>query len=141
MRTVVADTFALLTYWTAANALNEWLVAGMDGAEIARARAYGVPVLLVCGRPYGLWRDWVLARGRSLAGRPLIWDTVALLSFWVPIYTATLWASGAREGELWRGALGAAAIMVLSGRPYGLWLDWVRRRLGPRSGAPGAEAP
>ena len=60
----------------------------------------------------------------------LIWDTAALLSFQVPIYVTIIAAGGARGAELALGALGAALIMLMLGRPYGLWLGAVRTWFG-----------
>lgn len=109
----------------------------MDWGEVAAARSVGAPLMVLTARPYGLWRDWLLGRfaGAGRLGR-LAWDTAALMSFQVPLYAAILWAGGAEGAEIAQGVLGAAAIMLVAGRPYGLWLDWVRARLGlPPGGA------
>jgi hypothetical protein len=57
----------------------------MTVAEVARARALGIPLMLVGGRPYGLWRDWVLRSGRRrFEGPPLAWEPLAMLVVWLP---------------------------------------------------------
>ena len=39
-----------------------------------------------------------------------------------------------RGDELLRGTAGAALLMLVLGRPYGVWLDWVRARFGLEPG-------
>lgn len=55
---------------------------------------------------------------------------MALMSFQVPIYAAIIAISGASGRGLWMGILGAACIMLVSGRPYGAFLNWIRRLFG-----------
>ena len=131
MRAFAADTLALVTFFTATGIVNERFVAGMEWPEVAAARLIGAPLMVLTARPYGVWRDAVIARfATGTSGSLALWDTVALLLFQVPIYVAIIAAGGARGDELLRGALGAAAIMLLLGRPYGAWLDLVRSWFG-----------
>lgn len=62
MRAFLADTLALVVFFTATGVLNERLVVGMDWGEVAAARAVGAPLMAATARPYGLWRDWLLRR-------------------------------------------------------------------------------
>ena len=64
----------------------------------------------------------------------MLWDSVALLSFQVPLYAAIIASSGASAGGLVRGTLGAAVMMLLLGRPYGVFLNWIRRLFGLPAG-------
>ncbi|WP_224814130.1 L-alanine exporter AlaE [Hasllibacter sp. MH4015] len=132
----MADTVALVSFFTVTGILNERFIVGMDWGEVATSRLIGAPLMVLTARPYGVWRDLVL--GRFSNGTPLsdtIWDTLALLSFQVPIYVAIIFAGGAWGAELLAGAAGAAVIMLVLGRPYGLWLGQVRVWFGlPRSG-------
>ena len=137
MLSFLADTLALLVFFTITGVLNERFVAGMDWGEVARARGIGAPLMVLTARPYGLWRDWVLRRfaGEGRGSR-LLWDTAALVGFQVPIYAAILVASGAEGVEVLQGYLGATAILLAAGWPYGLWLDLVRFWFGlPPGGA------
>lgn len=135
---LVADTLAMLSFFTIAGALNERLVAGMAWDEVARSRLIGAAAMLATARPYGIWRDAALRRlAPPEAGRLrlALADTAALLAFQVPVYALIIWLGGAEAGEVLRGSAGAAVVMLASGRPYGLWLDAVRRWVGARSGA------
>ena len=60
----------------------------------------------------------------------LLWDCLALVSFQVPIYVAIIAVSGATGRSLLLGTLGATAIMLACGRPYGLFLTWIRTLFG-----------
>ncbi|WP_373353007.1 L-alanine exporter AlaE [Pseudoroseicyclus sp. CXY001] len=130
MRDFIADTLALVLFFTLTGALNERFIVGMSWEEVALARAIGAPLMVATARPYGLWRGLVMGRAGTGTASRLFWDTLALLSFQVPIYVGIIWAGGAEGAELWRGALGAAVMMLALGRPYGLWLDLVRGWFG-----------
>ena len=130
-RAFLADTFALVTFFTATGALSERFVVGMSWGEAALSRAIGAPLMVLTARPYGVWRDWVLGRfasARSLSR--LLWDSLALLLFQVPIYVAIIAVGGACGSALLAGAAGTALIMMACGRPFGLWLETVRSWMG-----------
>ena len=129
-RDFMADTTAPVLFFMATGILNERLVAGMSWHEVATARLIGAPLVVLTARPYGIWRGWLLDRAVAVGPAAIAWDAVALMIFQVPIYVAIIWAGGATGDELWRGAVGAAAIMLCLGRPYGLFLDWVRGLVG-----------
>lgn len=129
MRAFVADTLALVLFFTLLGALNEHYVAGMAWEEVARSRTIGAPLMVLTARPYGLWRDWLMARLAPPLPR-LAADAVALLAFQVPIYAVIIWLGGASALGILKGAAGFAGLMLVVGRPYGVWLDFVRARFG-----------
>lgn len=58
------------------------------------------------------------------------------MTFQVPIYAAIIAISGAEGGGLLSGILGAAVMMLVLGRPYGAFLNTVRRLFGlPKGGS------
>ncbi|MDH2328132.1 L-alanine exporter AlaE [Cereibacter sp. SYSU M97828] len=126
----VADTLALLVFFTATGIVNERFIVGMTWEEVLRARLIGGVLMIPVGRPYGLWRDWVMRHAGKSRLSQLLWDSLALVSFQVPIYGAIIFASGASGGGLLRGMIGAAAMMLVLGRPYGAFLNAVRRMFG-----------
>lgn len=129
----LADNLALLSFFTFTGVLNERFIAGMEWDEVATARLIGAPLMILTARPYGVWRDWVMLKSNAAESgqtRAFLFDTIALLSFQVPIYSGIIWLGGASGTTLISGILGAAAIMLICGRPYGLWLDTVRRWMG-----------
>ena len=90
--------------------------------------------MIPVARPYGIWRDWLMKRASERLISRLLWDSIALVSFQVPIYAAIIAFSGASGGGLVRGTLGAALIMLFLGRPYGAFLNGVRKLFGLPAG-------
>lgn len=131
LRSFIADTLALIVFFTIASGMNERFIIGMSWDEVFVSRAIGAPLMVLTARPYGVWRDWFLKRtSPSSSWGHLIMDTLALLVFQVPIYVAIILAGGAQGWGVLKGAAGFAALMLVLGRPYGLWLDVVRGMFG-----------
>jgi hypothetical protein len=137
-RSFIADTLALIVFFTATGIVNERFVAGMSWEQVLHARLLGTALMIPVGRPYGVWRDGIMRRAGAGRFSQLLWDSLALVSFQVPIYAAIIWVSGASGHGLLRGVFGAAVIMLVLGRPYGAFLNWIRSLFGL---APGGERP
>lgn len=137
-RAFIADTTALILFFTTTGIINERFIAGMSWPEVAQARLLGAALMLPVARPYGIWRDWLMQRAGPGRLSRLFWDSLALVSFQVPIYAAIIWISGASGAGFWRGVLGAAVMMLALGRPYGAFLNWIRGLFGL---PPGGEKP
>jgi hypothetical protein len=129
-RSYIADTSALILFFTTTGVINERWIAGMTWEQVLHARLIGGALMIPVGRPYGMWRDWVMRHARQTRASRLLWDSLALMSFQVPIYAAIIAISGASGDGLVRGVLGAAVMMLVLGRPYGAFLNWVRYLLG-----------
>jgi hypothetical protein len=125
-----ADTTALILFFTTTGIINERFIAGMTWDQVLHARLLGTALMVPVARPYGLWRDWVMKRASQRRASRLLWDSLALVSFQVPIYAAIIAVSGASGGGLVRGTLGAALMMLALGRPYGAFLNGVRKVFG-----------
>ena len=134
----IADTTALILFFTTTGIVNERWIAGMTWDQVLHARLIGAVLMVPVARPYGLWRDWVMQRAGSSHVSKLMWDSVALVSFQVPVYAAIIAFSGASGSGLVYGTLGAALMMLLLGRPYGAFLNLFRRLFGL---PPGGERP
>ena len=131
LRSFIADTLALVSFFTVTSGLNERFVAGMEWSEVLSSRAIGAVLMVLTARPYGLWRNWLLGWiAPQTRWTELLADGFALLLFQVPIYLAIIAVAGAKGSALICGALGFAGLMLVLGRPYGLWLEWVRRQFG-----------
>lgn len=131
LRSFAADTMALIIFFTIVSGLNERFIAGMSWPEVATSRSIGAVLMVLTARPYGFWRDWFLNRTKPQSRMAnLAMDSIALLSFQVPIYVFIIFASGARGMGIVTGALGFAFLMLVLGRPYGLWLNFVRKGFG-----------
>jgi hypothetical protein len=133
MKRFLADTFALIVFSTVAGAFVEFLIAGLSASQVLQARLVAVPVILLTARPYGLYRDWLFRAFRARAGGPLraaLIDILAFVSFQVPVYALNLALAGATLGQIAASVASAVVILLISGRPYGLFLDWCRRLFG-----------
>ncbi|WP_331695751.1 L-alanine exporter AlaE [Pseudomonas sp. ZY71] len=126
----IADTTALILFFTTTGVINERFIAGMTWDQVLHARLLGAALMIPVARPYGIWRDWVMTRASEGRVSRLLWDSIALVSFQVPIYAAIIAFSGASGEGLLRGTLGAAVMMLVLGRPYGAFLNGVRRLFG-----------
>lgn len=126
----IADTAALILFFTTAGIINERVIAGMTWEQVLYARLLGAVLMVPVARPYGIWRDWLMRRAGPGRVSQLLWDSAALVSFQVPIYALIIAFSGASGSGLVRGTLGAALMMLCLGRPYGAFLNWVRRLFG-----------
>ncbi len=129
-RAFLADTTALILFFTCTGVINERLLAGMAWEQVLHARLLGAALMVPAGRPYGVWRDWVMQHAGSGRISHVLWDSFALVSFQVPIYAAIIAVSGASGRGLLLGILGATIIMLALGRPYGAFLGWVRHLFG-----------
>jgi L-alanine exporter len=97
-RAFIADTTALILFFTTTGVINERFIAGMSWDQVLHARMLGAVLMVPVGRPYGLWRDYVMRHAQSTNRlSQLLWDSVALVSFQVPIYAAIIAVSGANE--------------------------------------------
>lgn len=129
-RAFIADTTALIVFFTTTGIVNEHFIAGMSSNQVFHARSLGAVLMVPVGRPYGIWRDWVMRHARPGRMSQIAWDSLALVSFQVPIYAAIIWISGASGDGLWRGIIGATFLMLALGRPYGAFLGFVRVLFG-----------
>ena len=129
----IADTTALILFFTATGIINERFIAGMTWEQVLHARLLGAVLMVPVGRPYGLWRDWIMGYAAPTHRSRLLWDSLALVSFQGPIYALIIAVSGASGWGLVQGVLGGVAIMLALGRPYGAFLNWVRWVFGLQS--------
>jgi len=129
MRKLIADTLALLIFSTAAGMFVEILASGMSLASSLQARITAIPIILVTGRPYGVYRDWLMRVARVHSGsftRQTFTDILAFVTFQVPVYAAILLTAGATLQQIITACVSAVVILVISGRPYGLFLEFCR---------------
>ncbi|WP_262928007.1 L-alanine exporter AlaE [Rhizobium wenxiniae] len=126
----MADTLALLLFFTATGVINERMIAAMSWEQIFNARLLGAVLMIPVARPYGIWRDFLMRRASDKQLSRLFWNSSALITFQVPIYAAILALSGAQSASLLSGTLGATVMRLVLGPPYGAFLNWVRSCFG-----------
>ncbi|MEO1273858.1 MAG: L-alanine exporter AlaE [Pseudomonadota bacterium] len=134
MRLTVVDTLSTIVFFTGVAAFSEYVIAGMDPDEVLATRLIMIPLMILTGRPYGLWRDWVFRRAspRTGLGR-LVADAGAFVTFQLPIYVATLIVAGADIREILILVVVVVPQMLVLSRPFGMFLELMRRAAGVQS--------
>jgi hypothetical protein len=131
MRRTAVDTVSTILFFTTFAAATELFIAGMDLREVVTTRLIMVPLMVLTGRPYGLWRDWVFARTRPTVGwSRTVTDAGAFVFFQLPIYAATLIIAGADTTEILILLSAVLPQMLILSRPFGLFLEFMRRVTG-----------
>ena len=131
MKAFLVDTITSILFFSVIVTVVELLVVGLEPKQVLMTRLVMLPVIALSGRPYGLWRDWVFARLR-----PSRWltkafvDVGAFVSFQLPVYVAALAFAGATAAEILIASGTAILGMSILGHPFGLVLEFVRKRAG-----------
>jgi hypothetical protein len=120
----------MVVFSIAVGAFVELVITGLTVTQTIRIRAAAIPVSLLVGRPYGMYRDWILRRPGTWDRTPLqttLLDTFANLTFQVPLYVLILAFNGSTLRQI-ATAVGSILVIVgFSGRPYGNFLKGCRR--------------
>ena len=130
MKRYLVDTFAVVAFSTMVGAFVEVVVTGLTIEQSVRIRLAAVPIMLVTGRPYGIYRDWLFRLLSNKNSGPLkttAIDTLANMTFQIPVYACLLALNGATIGQIFTAVGSILLILLLSGRPYGVFLVWCRR--------------
>ncbi|MCA0900386.1 MULTISPECIES: L-alanine exporter AlaE [Microbulbifer] len=132
------DVFAMNSFSWAIAIPIELLLAGMSWSEHLKIRLLAVVFNSLIARPFSIYRGWVVQRfGRGGALHNYAVDTFVFLSFQLPLYTVNMLLGGASMAEIATACITFAMIAGVLGRPYGIYLDFLRRLWARRSaGAP-----
>ncbi|GAA5524388.1 L-alanine exporter AlaE [Microbulbifer aestuariivivens] len=127
-RELLLDIFAMNSFSWAVAIPIELLLAGLSLQEHLQVRVMALVFNTLIARPFGQYRLWVHRRlpGQGKLHGYLV-DTFVFLSFQLPLYTGNMLLGGADWLEI---ATASGTFMLLAGamgRPYGLYLDWLRR--------------
>ena len=128
MRLTLVDTLSTILFFTILAALTELYVAGMEPTDVLKTRLIMVPLMILTGRPYGVWRDWFFAGTKpTVSWSKSLIDGLAFLTFQLPIYGLTLWITGADFDEISTLLGSTAVLMLIVSRPFGLFLQAMRK--------------
>ena len=128
MRRTLVDTLSTILFFTILAALTELYVAGMEPTDVLKTRLIMVPLMILTGRPYGVWRDWFFAGTKpTVSWSKSLNDGLAFLTFQLPIYGLTLWIAGADFDEVSTLLGSTAVLMLIVSRPFGLFLQAMRK--------------
>jgi len=127
---VLADIVAMIIFSTALCMVIEIFIAGLSFWQSVSARVAAIPVNLVTGRPYGIFRDklfQILHIDRVNSWKLILGDTLAFVAFQVPLYVVVLLLAEASWRQIAISSASITLIFSLAGRPYGMFLDFCRR--------------
>jgi hypothetical protein len=137
LKRYAVDTFAGITYFQPLLGINEYFISGMDEKEVLKSRLTGLFISLLINRPYGKFRQywaelWDTSTESSKLRKYLV-DSSALVMFQLPLYFGALKISGADNDEIIRALPIGISLGLISGRPFGWYLDKVRTFCGTKA--------
>lgn len=117
------DTTALISFSTPIAMANEVLIADMEVKDSLKARGLATLVNLAAARHYGKYRDYIFKKCKTTE-KSGFWkkvgtDILSFSTFQLPLYTGIL-----------AGSATIAALSGFIGRPYGIYLDKLRKFCG-----------
>lgn len=131
MRKAIIDTLATVIFFTIVAAATELFIAQMEPMKVLHTRLTMIPLMVLTGRPYGMWRDWIFIRTMpSAQWSKTLTDGLAFLSFQLPVYALVLFVVGADYNEILVLLATTALLMFAVSRPFGLFLEACRRLSG-----------
>ena len=129
-----AADIAAINLFSLSFALNERFIAGMDWTEVGKTRLAAVVGNSVVGRPYGIYRDWVMKKLHVQEGshwlKKYVVDVGTFATGQTPFYLVFLAIAGADVGEMTKAATFLTFAAPLVGRPQGWTYDKVRKQCG-----------
>jgi len=130
----VVEALTMNVFSLLITAPNELLIAGMDVGEFVKTRLASMVINTITGRPYGVWRDWLLDRLKikkeSHIFAKYLGDTLAFIGFQLPLYWLSMTIGGVELDEMIKASIPLTVISGLTGRPYGYCLDKFRIQCG-----------
>lgn len=131
MRRLVADTFSMILFSTVFGGIIEFFIAGLTVGQVLQTRTSAIPAIILIARPYGIYRDWIFKAFRVENGvhrwKPILADAAAFVTFQMPVYIGVLALAGADPAQISAAVGSALIVMIVSGRPYGILLEWSRK--------------
>jgi hypothetical protein len=136
MKEYLVDTTAMIVFSTLLGAFVEIIVSRLEPCQSLRIRLAAIPAMVVTGRSYGLYRDYLFKRFVTApAGRlaAIVIDTIANATFQLPLYLSLLAWGGASLRQMLVAGTSILIIAAVSGRPYGIFLSRWRKVMGASS--------
>ncbi|MFT6899042.1 MAG: hypothetical protein ACJA13_003473 [Paraglaciecola sp.] len=134
----------LLSVWVDILALNtfsylvalpvELGIAGMSFDEHIQVRIVALLLNTLVALPFSLWRNFIVRstglHHDSSRLKTYLVDSLIFFSFQLPLYVGNLILGGADFIEIVKATVTVSLIAGTLGRPYGIYLDWIRVRHG-----------
>ncbi|MDO8628834.1 MAG: L-alanine exporter AlaE [Nanoarchaeota archaeon] len=128
------DTVVGLSFNLVVGAAIDKCIAGLTWEQCAEARGISSLMTLVLGGAYGCYRDWFVGvcgvNEQSSRMIRVVTDVGAFSSFNSPLAAGILVAVGADASQIVRTVVTVNVISPVLGRPYGMYLQWARKKCG-----------
>ncbi len=115
-------------------ALNEKFIAGMTWEETGKARLAAAIGNTITGRPYGIYRDYMMDKlnitDESHAFKKYAADVFIFATGQTPIYLLYLTVAGADYENMIKGATFLTLIAPVAARPQGITYEHCREQFG-----------
>lgn len=130
----MVDIFALNSFSYVVAFVIEICIAQMSWQEHLQIRLVALLLNSVVARPFTLWRNYLNSKFQMRSSTTFIKrylvDTLAFLSFQLPLYIGNMFLGGADWSAIVKATITISVIAGLLGRPYGLYLDWLIDKVG-----------
>lgn len=126
----LVDVLALNLFIFCSAFFVEVLFSGIALGVFLKGRALMVIPNIITVEPYNRTRVWIgkkLGEWKSLRWHQIVRDTLVFLLYRVPLVFIILTFLGAPVEKVISACIAATLISGFTGRPYGIFLDWMRR--------------
>lgn len=81
MHRFIVDTLATIIFFTLIAALTELFITSMEPSEVLMTHLIMIPMMVITGRPYGIWRDGFFKKTKpTVSWNKVLIDGLAFLS-------------------------------------------------------------
>lgn len=119
----------MIIFSTIVGMIIELMIAQMSWEKLVHTRLIAVLTNLLTGGMNGIWLNKVRSKFRVEKHwvRQFLADISAFMSFQALVYLTNLLIAGAGWDQIVKAILSAAFICAIAGKPYGLFIDLIRK--------------
>lgn len=126
----IVDFVALNTFVIATAFFVEVVFSGIMLMVFLKGRLIMIIPNMITVEPYNRTRMWIgrkLGEWKSTRWHQIVRDTLVFILYRVPLVFIVLTLLGAPVEKVISACLAATLISGFTGRPYGMFLDWMRK--------------
>ncbi len=126
----IVDFIALNTFVIATAFFVEVVFSGIALMVFLKGRLIMIIPNMITVEPYNRTRVWIgkrLGEWKSPRWQQIVRDTIVFLLYRVPLVFLVLTFLGAPMEKVISACIAATLISGFTGRPYGIFLDWIRK--------------
>lgn len=129
----IVDTIALNLFIICTAFIVEVVFSGIPWSIFWKGRLVMIIPNIITVEPYSLTRVWIgtkLGVWKSPRLHQIVRDTIVFIIYRVPLVFIVLTLLGADSQKVISACIAATLISGFTGRPYGIFLDWMRKVFG-----------